>query len=246
MNFSKNIKFILDSNKKIFKIENFLDLDLYNNIQKNFPVISEDKFKLEADYGGKAVLLSDFPGIQNNKYLKKLHEIILSDDFFSFFTKFFFFKTSLLQNNFLRKLKYLRPIKRVYQQKVPGFINSNIFLDYQYSFIKNNGQIVPHVDALRKYQSLMLYFPDPNVDDHGYGTTFWESEVKNWDNRHIQNDEQRENFKQKNKIIYQTPFKANCLYGFLRNDFSWHSVEPKNINKNYVRKSININFYYTS
>ena len=130
MNFSKNIKFILDSDKKIFKIENFLDLDLYNNIKKNFPVISEDKLYLEADYGGKAVLLNDLSEIQNNKYLKKLHEIILSDDFFSFFTKFFYFKSSFFQNNYLRKLKYLRPIKRVYRKKTPGLINSNIFLDY--------------------------------------------------------------------------------------------------------------------
>ena len=79
MNFSKNIKFILDSDKKIFKIENFLDLDLYNNIYNNFPIIPEDKFKLSKDYRGKIVLLSNSPEIQNNKYLKKLHEIILSD-----------------------------------------------------------------------------------------------------------------------------------------------------------------------
>jgi len=121
MNFSKNIKFILNSNKIIFKIENFLDMELYNNILKNFPTIPEDEFKFKEDYGGKAVILSDSEKIKNNKYLKKLDEIIKSDEFFCFFTKFFYFKTSFVQNNFKRKLKYLRPIKRVYQKKSPQF-----------------------------------------------------------------------------------------------------------------------------
>ena len=246
MNFSKKIKFIPNLNTKIFKIENFLDIDLYNGIYNNFPTISEDQIKLTADYGGKAVLKSNTSEINKNIFLKKLHTIILSEEFFKFFTNFFYFKTSFVQNNFKRMLKYLRPVKRVYNKRTTSLFNSNIYLDYEYSFIKNNGQIVPHVDALRKYQSLMLYFPDKNHNDIHYGTSFWDSKGKNWDNIHIQNDVDRKNFKEKNKIIYQTPFEENCLYGFLRNDYSWHSVEPIDVNKKYIRKSININFYYTN
>jgi len=31
---------------------------------------------------------------------------------------------------------------------------------------------------------------------------------------------------------------------FLRNDFSWHSVEPVDVAPNYIRKSLNISFIY--
>jgi len=167
-------------------------------------------------------------------------------NFFVFLLNFFISKPVLFKIILKENWNILDPLKEFIKKKAPSFINSNIFLDYEYSFIKNNGQIVPHVDALRKYQSLMLYFPDSIFDDYSYGTSFWESDEKNWDNIHIENEEDRKNFKKKNKIIYQTPFEANCLYGFLRNDFSWYSVEPKNINQNYIRKSININFYYTN
>jgi hypothetical protein len=51
-----------------------------------------------------------------------------------------------------------------------------------------------------------------------------------------------EDFKHNNKIFFRTPFVSNCLFGFIRNDYSWHSVEPINIFENFVRKSININF----
>jgi len=246
MTFSKKIEFILDTDKKIFKIENFLNQELYKNIQNNFPITTDDKIKLQGYSNDKSVLLRDAPEVQGKEYLKELDNIILSDEFFKFFTNFFFYKASFVQNNYKRMLKYLRPIKRVYKKDKHGIVNSKIFLNYEYSFIKNNGQIVPHVDALRKYQSLMLYFPDPKFDDSNYGTSFWQSEVMNWDNEHLLNKEDMRNFKNNNNIIYQTPFKENCLYGFLRNDYSWHSVEPNDIDKEYIRRSININFYYTN
>ena len=97
MNFSKKIQFIPNLNTKIFKIENFLDIDLYNGIYNNFPTISEDQIKLTADYGGKAVLKSNTSEINKNIFLKKLHTIILSEEFFKFFTNFFILKLALFK-----------------------------------------------------------------------------------------------------------------------------------------------------
>ena len=124
------------------------------------------------------------------------------------------------------------------------FLLSKILVNYQFSYIKNNGGIVPHVDAQRKYLSLLLYFPDDEDKEIDYGTTFWESNIPNFTNTHIQDKEKIREFKTKSKQIYKTQFISNCLYGFLRNDFSWHTVEPINIDTNYIRKSININFNY--
>ena len=112
--------------------------------------------------------------------------------------------------------------------------------------IKNNGGIVPHVDAQRKYLSLMLYFPDEEKHEIEYGTTFWNCSTRNHENKHISNIEKIKIFKKSSEIEFKTPFNKNCLYGFSRNDLSWHTVEPTNISDNYVRKSININFYYNN
>ena len=142
-------------------------------------------------------------------------------------------------------MKYLRPISRFEGKKnILDLLFSKLETRYTFSFIKNNGGIFPHTDAQRKYLSLMIYFPDEIYDDKDYGTTFWTSNDKNSQNIQIDKDEELKNFKKNSKIAYKSDFEPNCLYGFLRSDLSWHSVEPLDINKNYVRKSININMKY--
>jgi hypothetical protein len=106
------------------------------------------------------------------------------------------------------------------------------------------GGIKPHVDAQTKYLSLMLYFPDKKYNDYEYGTTFWDSDIQSYTGAHIEDDNESINFKKNAKILYKTPFVSNVLWGFIRNNQSWHSVEPLNIDENYIRKSININFLY--
>ena len=90
----------------------------------------------------------------------------------------------------------------------------------------------------------MLYFPDKKYNDYEYGTTFWDSDMQSYTGTHIENDNEVSNFKKNAKILYKTPFVSNVLWGFIRNNESWHSVEPIDIDNNYVRKSININFIY--
>ena len=86
--------------------------------------------------------------------------------------------------------------------------------------------------------------PDNDGKDKDYGTSFWKSNDFNYNNKHLVEKKELEKFKLKNKIFYKTPFESNCLYGFIRNDLSWHSVEPLDIYSNYVRKSINIYINY--
>ena len=92
----------------------------------------------------------------------------------------------------------------------------------------------------------MLYFPDDDEKEIEYGTTFWKANVPNFSNTHMLDAAKIYEFKSKNKQLFKSQFVPNCLYGFLRNDFSWHTVEPIDISANYIRKSLNINLIYNN
>jgi len=239
--FNKKIEYISKKNVTIFKIQNFLSEDLYNGIANEFPII--EKENLNNNFGKTSLTFED---INNQKYsnnIKNFLDIINSTEFFYFFTKKFFFQIAL-QQNFLRKIKYLRIPKPNHKNSIFDIFFSKLRLGCEFSSIKNMGGIVPHVDGTKKYISLMLYFPDKKYDDIEYGTTFWDSRIKNHSNKHLKNLAEYQNFKKNNKILYKTLFEKNVLYGFIKNDISWHSVEPIEIEENYIRKSININFFY--
>ena len=247
--YNKNIEKLIEDPVYIFKIDNFFDLTFYSDIRKIFNKISSDKLNLNDNFGKKFINASD-TSYENENYKKifeKLNDVFLSNDFFNFFVKKFFFKNIKNQNNFFRKIKYMRyPIKDNYNNSLLDFLYSKISVKYSFSYIKNKGGIVPHVDSQRKYLSLMLYFPDDEKKEIEYGTTFWNSNIPNYSNTHISDNEKIREFKSKSTQLYKTKFVPNCLYGFLRNDFSWHTVEPIDISNDYVRKSININFTYNN
>lgn len=103
------------------------------------------------------------------------------------------------------------------------------------------------MDGRKKLISLMLYFPDnlPDKDlnkkQQEIGTCFYFNSRKiEGSNIHLKNENEIKTLEETSEI-YQTPFVAKHLYGFIRNERSWHSVKRLNIKDNYVRKSLNIN-----
>lgn len=247
INFNKKIIQIKKEPIFLFKIDNFFDFDFYLEIKNLFYKIDPEKLSLTNNFGKKSINASElsFEDQNQKKILEKLNQVFLSEEFFNFFVKKIYLRNVKTQKNIFRKIKYLRyPILNNGQKSILDFLFSKISVKYTFSYIKNKGGIVPHVDSLRKYLSLMLYFPDNENKEIDYGTTFWDSNISNFTNTHIQDKEKVKEFKSKSKQLYKTQFVSNCLYGFLRNDFSWHTVEPVNIDKNYIRKSININFLY--
>jgi len=241
--FNTKIDFI-SKKKKIFRINNFLDSKIINQIYKSFPEIDKNQLTLDKNFG-KYHIKND--QIEDNNELKDFKNIIFSKLFFNFFTEKFFFTNAFFQKNLLRTIKYLRkPVSYDEKKYLPNFLFSKLKVSYQFSFIKNMGGIKPHVDAQTKYLSLMLYFPDKKYNDYEYGTTFWDSDIQSYTGAHIENVNEASNFKKNAKILYKTPFVSNVLWGFVRNNQSWHSVEPIFVNDNYIRKSININFIYTN
>lgn len=250
------IDFINKRPIRIFKVNNFLDTKFYEDLKLNFNFFDLTKFKEGKD--GKMSLDSGDQYYkelyEKNDILKKFHNFVFSENFFKFFYKKLYFDYIISQkDDLLRLLKYLRPgLLDINKNK--NFLDvlySKIGINISYSIIYNQGFIAPHTDSIRKFLSLMLYFPDcQNGLDSGaekkeetYGTTFWNSDIRNYSNNHVEEKNYKE-FEKKSQKILVTPFKKNTLYGFIRNNKSWHSVEPKNIGKNYIRKSININFMY--
>ena len=110
----------------------------------------------------------------------------------------------------------------------------------------NGAKLVPHTDSRQKLISLMLYFPDDKLTEEqkfSLGTSFYLSKNKNIKNKHLLNNNEESDFKKNNKMGITLPFRGKNLYGFIRNDLSWHTVEPFFVNENFIRKSININLY---
>ena len=95
------------------------------------------------------------------------------------------------------------------------------------------------------YISNLLSNEKLNDDDkhkqESYGTSFWESDLNNFSNKHLILEKDEKEFKEKKKFFIFPNLKKSLLW-FFKNDKSWHTVEPMNINSNYIRKSININF----
>ena len=250
--FNKNLNFLKKDPVTLFKINNFFDQDLYLDIKKLFYKEDSDELKLSVGFsrlGKKSIHPSkhNFNNENQQKTITKLNEILHSKDFFYFMIKNIFFKNLINQKNILTKMKYLRfPIIDNKEKSLLDFLFSKISVDYHFSYIKNKGSMWPHVDAQRKYASLMLYFPDEDEKEIEYGTTFWESNTPNFSNKHIIDQDKVNNFKNENKVLYKFPFVPNCMYGFIRNNFSWHTVEPIDVSSNYIRKSINIYFIYNN
>lgn len=243
----------------LFRIENFLNNQEYNQLKLNFPkfnfkdvdndsILKKNNFKHHISYGDEnynKLILS-------NKILSDFHNKIFHDDFKKLIFKKLY--QNILKSRFedkniffkllLRGKRFDHPINKQFYEK---FIFSDIKTVIEYSWMFNKSKIVPHTDSRLKLLSLMLYFPDEDLDEQNkniLGTTFYDSRLKSKLSYHL-NDEEEIDFKKNNKKILTLPFKEKNLYGFIKSNSTWHTVEPINISDNFVRRSININFLIT-
>lgn len=253
---NNQIEFIKDEPFNIFKIQNFLNENFFHQLDKNFPDFNNlnknSLFKFENDKFAITSGSEEYDKIiLSNNVLKTFHELVNSKDFkkiffFNLYMKIFFARKLNLKHMYklLRIPKFVNKIDKSFISKYFS-LNSNFKITIQYSYILNCGKIVPHPDAGDKILTLLLFFPYlNNKEELNYGTTFWNSNYKNYKDHHIKSIHEQNEFKKKSKILYEAQFLKNNLFGFIKNDFSWHSVEPINVQKNYIRKSININIYY--
>jgi hypothetical protein len=250
---NKKINFLFEGNFIIFELDNFLDDINYDLIYNNFPSIPSLKFeKFELEKNNKKFFINSREKIyekiiKENIILNNFHNAIFSKKFFDFFynnLKNKIILSRLYDYKFLFKL--FKPIKLNNEKKIFDKFYTNIKTQIEFSYMFNQGKIVPHTDSRHKMLSLLIFFPEKNEDmilQEKFGTTFWSSPLKNINNEHLVGEKEIE-FKKNSKILFQIPFIQKKLFGFIGNENSWHSVETFNLNKKYIRKSININFYF--
>ena len=108
------------------------------------------------------------------------------------------------------------------------------------SWIPIGGHIVPHTDAKSKIFSGLIYL-NQSKDSH-LGTSFWKSNLNNYKNTHLSSNALLREFDNNKRPLFQPDFNSKKMYFFLRNSYSWHSLEEvSHFDINYIRLSININ-----
>ena len=104
--FNKKIDFIQKEKRCIFKINNFLDQEFYNQLENNFPDIDTKKIDLNKSFGKKFIDNED-PNLdlQNQStILQKFDDLIKSKTFFDFFLKSFIFMPHLRKTIYFAEL----------------------------------------------------------------------------------------------------------------------------------------------
>lgn len=246
---NSQIEFIIKKPFYIFKINNFLNYKFYLELKNAIPKINNFSKLLNSNnlkYSFNSDDKESYDEILNsNKIIDRFDRMVKSENFFNIFNNQLF-KEFLLSriSDPISFLKILRP--KNYNKNKSSLIDKlfcQINSKIQYSYILNSGKISPHTDGVNKLLSLMLYFPEGLKQEKELGTIFWNSNLKNFKNKHIDNSEDLDKFYSLSEKILKTSFEENTLYGFIKNSNSWHSLDTININENYIRKSININFF---
>ena len=250
---NSEFKFILNDKYCVFTIKDFLNEKFYNDIEKSFPKF-EEYMNEKIHLGEKLVSIPEDDYIFKNflassEIHKKLYDYFHSKNFFNFIKKKLYTKFFLSQSSLLKKIKYIRPYKLIdenYTKKFYDIFFSKIKITIKYLYMLSDAYVGPHSDSLRKLCSLIIYFPEKNnSEDKDAGTQFWDSKLRNSSNTRI-GEKDLNIFLEKSKKVIKEPFEKNRLVGFIRNDYSWHSVEKLNLPKDYFRKVIIINFLYVN
>ena len=203
-------------------------LDFFINNQSKFNISINQKFKLDNQIDTeKFQILLDSLSDENKLFIEKL----LSHDF----------KDALLKKLWLRLLvnrfdKYLIDIL------LNKFFNYDSFKpSIEFSFMPIGSKIVPHTDSVGKIFSGLIYLPLPEANDIDQGINFYDYDLDNYDNTHLESLEEQSQFEDKSKLIFKPEFD-NRFHFFLRNSRSWHSVsQVTNPDRDYIRVSINYN-----
>jgi hypothetical protein len=256
INKNHNFEFIKNNQTCIFTIKDFFEENFYNNLKNNFPDFNKN-YLIKNNHGKYSLhsRTKEYERIVfSNNILTTFHNLIFNENFMKRMYNILRYKI-LFSNkeNLIRMLKHFRIKKFIFYKEERkhflDFLISKIKVELEFSFMINQAKIVPHVDSIKEIFSLLLYFPTFETQinpmhtiEKEYGTTFWASKSYNYTNRHLISHEDEQTFKQKNLVFFKSPFIRNSCCGFVRNDKSWHTVEPLDIQEDYIRRSININF----
>ena len=255
-----DIEFKEQSNCYTFEIFNFLSEQQYEELEKYFPKMNVNKAKEinksfdDLNYQHKLkIYITEVEKelfnnqILSNPVLKDFVETLKNPLFTNFLMKKFYFK--ILKSRILdirNFTKLLTRKSRAFQKRknyFEKFCFNEIYTTVEWAYMFNESDSWPHTDGSKKLLSLLLYFPDSTLTENqvnNLGTTFFDSNKYYSDTSQIRNSTQANKFRENNKS-FTLPFKKRSLFGFIKSHKSWHGVNKIEIDKNFIRKNININ-----
>ena len=224
----------------VFEIKNFLPQERYEKLKNAYP--SEPYFDNNGNTYNRRTFtnsnkkFSEF--LNKNNCWKEFTDDLQKQEFID--SAYYF---SLIPNIKARGLGALK--KWTIQEKnLITKIFRKVKWSLNFAIQKSSENIFPHTDVRSKLISMVYYLSDDN-DQSNSGTEFWKikenkSKWLNWDNVHIKNDTEFNEFKKDCEIFHKCEYEPNKLVGFIKNDISWHSVMDIGIKNNNLRKTLNL------
>ena len=259
-----DINFKKETNFYTFEIPDFLSDEQYDLLDQNFPRLGIDEgskinpsfYDTSKQHQLKTWISVLHPEVYSkhvlsNRILNEFVNAIKSEQFTDFLLKNLYYKIIKSRiydpKNLLKLLLRKNRAYTIRSNTIEKFIFNEIFTTVEWIYNYNGAESYPHTDGKKKILSLLLYFPDKELSDNqvnNLGTTFFNSSEHDLASRKITNKNQADDFR-KRYSSFTLPFKKKSLFGFIKSHKSWHSVEPIDIDKNFIRKSININLLLT-
>jgi len=222
----------------LYEIKDFLDKKCYQELYEAFPGV-ELFDNHNPDKGYKKALDTRSKIIEN---------FLLSSPVWKRFTdEINTHKTSLLLKEFFHENLPKRKVfkdrdwftevtfyskKKATVKKETLSKNVNLIrYSFEFSHLGNGSYIPPHTDSETKLISMIIYFPDPDVDwsKKHCGTYFYKPKnpkcaIKSWESVHLKGGSLTQ-FRDSYKDLYYSEFEPNKLLLFLKSDESWHEVK---------------------
>jgi len=240
----------------LFEKNNFLEPELFKQLDENFP----EDVDFEKSYygkGGKKHLENKGNGflefIESNSCWRSFYEEISSPNVLA--QMFNLWNLAEIPNE--RQGYYKNPwvysscrskmLRKSHKAILRLIRRNSVRLGFEFSRIPQDGYIPPHTDIGKKLLSLLIYFPDKGVDYKGTGgTSFFKAKndssiMHSW-HSNLLNKEQSKEFYSSHDEFYRSKFTPNKLIGFVKTLLSWHTVEPFQV-KNSTRRSLCINVF---
>lgn len=121
----------------------------------------------------------------------------------------------------------------------PAIGDWKVELNCEFSMLPRDALLLPHTDSTDKVLTFMLYFPQDHWSaDWGGGTQVYrpldEKYDSNWSNSRLPRSQ--------TELVFDSEFRANRLFFFVKSANSWHGVKPIECPSEIVRRSFNFAF----